>query len=192
MNIQIYGKKIDITQGLNNYTLVTFQRLEGYILKKYGEKINNTTDLEITLEVNKDQQIANAILMIDGQFFITKQKSPDMYSSIKSCAKNLEQQLIKHDKSNISKAQKRKNDGKKQESLKSIEDEIDLAAYLKISEIKHLKLSPCTAEEVAEKMKKNGEIFTLYLDKDTNEVNLMMKSLDGQNDYEIISTEKCL
>lgn len=192
MNIQIYGKKIDITQGLNNYTLVTFQRLEGYILKKYGEKINNTTDLEITLEVNKDQQIANTILMIDGQFFITKQKSPDMYSSIKSCAKNLEQQLIKYDKSNISKAQKRKNDGKKQESLKSIEDEIDLAAYLKISEIKHLKLSPCTAEEVAEKMKKNGEIFTLYLDKDTNEVNLMMKSLDGQNDYEIISTEKCL
>lgn len=190
MEIKIYGKNIEITEGLTTAINEDFKKLNKYIENKYGLDVANSTILDITLEVKKNRQKVESSLKVNGQLFRAEQAQADMYKTIKVCAKNLEQQLIKYDKSLISKAQKRKYAGMSEENLKLVEEEIDLVEKIKISRNKHLKLVPMSVEDAIEQMNATGHDFYLYLDNITNEVNLVYRRLDDEDDYGVITTEK--
>jgi putative sigma-54 modulation protein len=190
MEIKIYGKNIDITKGLESAVHEDFKKLEKYIRNKYGENVVDSTIANVTLEVKKNRQKAEISASINGQLFRAEEATDDMYISVKTCAKKLEQQLIKYDKSLISKHQKRKNHSVENETVSVIEEEIAIAEEIKISRTKHLKLIPMSVEDAIEQMNATGHDFYLFLNKVTEEVNLVYRRLDDEDDYGVITTEK--
>ena len=106
MDIKIYGKNIEVTDGIKSAIKENLRRIEKYIVNKYGEDIENSTTANVCLEVKKRRHKVEISLVLDGQLFRAEQDLDDMYVSIASCVKNLESQIKKHNKIQISKNKK--------------------------------------------------------------------------------------
>lgn len=87
-SINITGHHIEITPALRSYITKRFTRLH-----KRGEHI---TSLNVTLEVNKLQQIAKANLHVRGADFHASAEETDMYAAIDLLVDKLSRQIRTH------------------------------------------------------------------------------------------------
>ena len=87
-HINITGHHIEITPALRTYVSSKFDRLH-----KRGEHI---TSINVTLEVNKLQQIAKANLHVRGADFHATSQDEDMYAAIDALVDKLARQIRAH------------------------------------------------------------------------------------------------
>ena len=88
MQINLSGHHVEITDALRNYVSDKFSRLE-----KHFEHINN---VQVTLNVEKLRQKAEATLHVNGGDIHAEAVSEDLYASIDALTDKLDRQLIKH------------------------------------------------------------------------------------------------
>ncbi|MFI3245759.1 MAG: ribosome hibernation promoting factor [Ferrimonas sp.] len=88
MQINLSGHHVDITDSLRAYVNDKFERLE-----RHFDHINN---VYVTLEVQKQHQIAEAKLNINGGELYATYEHDSMYAAIDGLIDKLDRQVIKH------------------------------------------------------------------------------------------------
>lgn len=186
MDIKIYGKNIEVTDGIKSAIKENLRRIEKYIVNKYGEDIENSTTANVCLEVKKRRHKVEISLVLDGQLFRAEQDLDDMYVSIASCVKNLESQIKKHNKIQISKKQKNRNIYDIENKVSKIEEENELLEEIKFSRIKDFKLEAMTPEDAVDQMNSIGHDFYVFRNSLTNTVDVVYKR--KEDTYGLIRT----
>ena len=88
MQITVSGHHIDITEALRSHVLEKFEKLQRHI--------DHITNIEVTLNVEKQVHKAEGQLHIAGADLFASSESDDMYAAIDSLAEKLDRQIIKH------------------------------------------------------------------------------------------------
>jgi putative sigma-54 modulation protein len=97
MQLNISGHHVELTESLKEYVSEKFQRLE-----RHFDQISNTN---VTLQVEKLRQIAEATVNISGGELHAKAENEDMYAAIDALVDKLDRQILKHKEKQVSRMQ---------------------------------------------------------------------------------------
>ena len=175
MKIKITGRNIELTQGLKNAVEDKLGKLEKYFTPD--------TDVYVTLSVEKERQKVEVTIPMKGNIVRSEQVSNDMYVSIDLVEEVIERQLKKYRTKLIAKHQNAAA-AFKQEFLEeqSVEDE-----EIQITRVKKFDMKPMYAEDACVQMELLGHDFYVFVNADTDEVNVVYKRKG--NTYGLIEPE---
>ena len=88
MQLNLSGHHLDITSSIRQHTSDK--------LTKIKHHFGNIMNVNMTLEVQKDLQKAEATIHVSGADLFAKAQSSDMYVSIDQLINKLDSQIIKH------------------------------------------------------------------------------------------------
>lgn len=180
MQVQVRGKHIDVTPGLRSHVEERVQKLE-----KYLDRIQS---VEVTLVCQKSWQQAEINLHSDLVELRAQERSLDMYESIDLVAKKMEKQVRRfHEKlkdrshdprikdlmatraaADLLEQQRREDGGEEAQ-----EDEP------RIVRTKQINLKPISPEEAADQMELVDHDFFMFLNADTDQINVLYMRNDG-------------
>ena len=174
MRYIISGKNIDITPGLKEAAENKIGKLERYF--------SPDTEVQVTMSVEKGRQKIEVTIPVKGSIIRAEQDSNDMYVSIDLVEEIIERQIKKY---------KTKLIDKKQSALSFseafLQEEPEHAETIKIVKTKRFAMKPMDPEEACIQMELLGHNFFMFLNADTNEVNVVYKR--KSNSYGLIEPE---
>lgn len=174
MRYKITGRNINVTQGLKSAVEEKIGKLERYF--------NQDTEAIVTLSVEKDRQKIEVTIPVKGQIIRAEQESNDMYVSIDLVEEIIERQLKKY---------KNKIVDKKQAAISFSElfmqEEYESDDEIRIEKVKRFAMKPMDAEEACVQMELLGHSFYVFLNSDTEQVNVVYKRKG--NTYGLIEPE---
>ena len=174
MRITITGRNIDVTPGLREAVIEKIGKLERYF--------NQDTEAIITLSVTKDRQKIEVTIPVKGHIIRAEEQSTDMYVSIDLVEEIIERQLKKY---------KTKLIDKKQSHIDFsefyVQEETEADDEIKIEKVKKFAMKPMDPEEACVQMELLGHSFYVFLNAETEEVNVVYKR-KGQT-YGLIEPE---
>ena len=88
MQLNITGQHLELTEALQEYVSTKFERLERHV--------DNITNVQVVLKLEKERQIAEATLHVAGADLHATAEADDMYASIDMLTDKIDRQLIKH------------------------------------------------------------------------------------------------
>ena len=174
MKFIISGKNITVTEGLKTAVQDKLSKLERYFTPD--------TEVVVTLSVEKERQKIEVTIPVKGNIIRSEQVSNDMYVSIDLVEEVIERQLRKYKNKIVDKQQAAANFQKAYLDKDYDEDE-----EVKIIRAKKFGIKPMNAEEACVQMELLGHEFYVFLNSDTNEVNVVYKRRDGA--YGLIEPE---
>lgn len=174
MKFIIIGKNIDVTEGLKSAVEDKIGKLEKYFAPD--------TEVHVTMSVEKERQKIEVTIPVKGSVIRSEQVSNDMYVSIDLVEEIIERQLKKYKNKLIEKQQNR--DYFKQEFIEKdyVEDE-----EIKIERSKKFDIKPMYAEDACIQMELTGHGFFVFVNAETNQVNVVYKRKG--NTYGLIEPE---
>ena len=174
MRYTITGRNIDVTPGLREAVIEKIGKLERYF--------NQDTEAIITLSVTKDRQKIEVTIPVKGHIIRAEEQSTDMYVSIDLVEEIIERQLKKY---------KTKLIDKKQSHIDFsefyVQEETEADDEIKIEKVKKFAMKPMDPEEACVQMELLGHSFYVFLNAETEEVNVVYKR-EGQT-YGLIEPE---
>jgi putative sigma-54 modulation protein len=93
MQLNISGHHVELTPSLKDYITEKFDKLE-----RHFDHISNC---QVTMEVEKVRQIAEATLHVVGGEIHAKAENDDMYAAIDALVDKLDRQILKHKEKNV-------------------------------------------------------------------------------------------
>ncbi|MGO1461318.1 MAG: ribosome hibernation promoting factor [Marinobacter sp.] len=97
MQLNISGHHVELTPALKGYVSEKFERLQ-----RHFDHISNC---QVTLEVDKVRQIADATLHVVGGEIHAKAENEDMYAAIDGLVDKLDRQILKHKEKSVDRMQ---------------------------------------------------------------------------------------
>ena len=174
MRYTISGKNINITPGLKDAVERKLGKLERYF--------SPDTEVQVTLSVEKGRQKIEVTIPVKGSIIRAEQDSNDMYVSVDLVEEIIERQIKKY---------KTKIVDKKQSALAFseafLQEEAEQEETVNIVKTKRFAMKPMDAEEACVQMELLGHNFFMFLNADTNEVNVVYKRKG--NSYGLIEPE---
>lgn len=174
MRYKITGRNINVTPGLKAAVEEKIGKLERYF--------NQDTEAIITLSVEKARQKIEVTIPVKGTIIRAEQESDDMYVSIDLVEEIIERQLKKY---------KNKIVDKKQNAIAFSElfmqEEYENDDEIRIEKVKKFAMKPMDPEEACVQMELLGHAFFVFLNADTDEVNVVYKRRG--NTYGLIEPE---
>ena len=174
MRYTISGKNINITPGLKDAVESKLGKLERYF--------SPDTEVQVTLSVEKGRQKIEVTIPVKGSIIRAEQDSSDMYVSVDLVEEIIERQIKKY---------KTKIVDKKQSALAFseafLQEEAEQDEPVNIVKTKRFAMKPMDAEEACVQMELLGHNFFMFLNADTNEVNVVYKRKG--NSYGLIEPE---
>lgn len=162
MRYTITGRNIDVTPGLREAVIEKIGKLERYF--------NQDTEAIITLSVTKDRQKIEVTIPVKGHIIRAEEQSTDMYVSIDLVEEIIERQLKKY---------KTKLIDKKQSHIDFsefyVQEETEADDEIKIEKVKKFAMKPMDPEEACVQMELLGHSFYVFLNAETEEVNVVYK-----------------
>ena len=176
MKMIISGKNIDVTPGLRSAVEAKLGKLERYFTAD--------TEIYVTLSVEKDRQKIEVTIPMKGNIIRSEQTSSDMYVSIDLVEEIIERQIRRYKKKLIDKKQ-----AAIAFSQAFIEDEEDTAYEddIQIVKTKKFAMKPVNPEEACLQMEMLGHNFFVFLNSETEQVNVVYKRKNGT--YGLIEPE---
>lgn len=174
MRYKITGRNIDITPGLRQAVEDKIGKLERYF--------HQDTEAIVTLSVEKDRQKIEVTIPVKGHIIRAEEQSSDMYVSIDLVEEIIERQLKKYKTKLIDKKQSALAFS---EAFLAEEDTDD--EEVKIVKVKKFAMKPMDPEEACIQMELLGHSFYVFLNADTEEVNVVYKRKG--NTYGLIEPE---
>ena len=175
MNINFVGKNIEITEALKSVTMDKFSKLD-----KYFEKDVNGT---ATFSKEGNREIIEVTIEVPGSIIRVEEQSEDMYASIDLAIDVLERQVRKY-KDKLQ-DQKRGRESIRFDNIQSLKEEDK--DENKIVRRKAFGMKPMMEEEAILQMELLRHNFFVFLDADSNQVNVLYKRKDGN--YGMIETQ---
>ena len=174
MRYTISGKNINITPGLKDAVESKLGKLERYF--------SPDTEVQVTLSVENGRQKIEVTIPVKGSIIRAEQDSSDMYVSVDLVEEIIERQIKKY---------KTKIVDKKQSALAFseafLQEEAEQEETVNIVKTKRFAMKPMDAEEACVQMELLGHNFFMFLNADTNEVNVVYKRKG--NSYGLIEPE---
>lgn len=168
MKITVSGKNVAVTSALRNMTESKLSKLDKYFAKEVEAKV--------TLSVEKNRQIIEVTIAINGAFLRAEEVTDDMYTSIDKVMDKLVRQLRKH-------KTKLENRTNKYETIRfeniSRVDANENENESKIVRTKRFAMKPMSPEEAVLQMELIGHSFFVFANADSDEVNVVYKRKDG-------------
>ena len=175
MRYIIYGKNLEVTEGLKQAVHDKFSKLEKFFTPE--------TEVQVTLSVQKDNQIVEATIPMKGTILRVEPNSTDMYVSIDLVEEVIERQLRKYKTKIIG---KHKDGGNLRKEFIEKENEGE-EEEVKIIRTKRFGMKPMYPEDACVQMELLGHSFFVFRNADTDEVNVVYKRKG--NTYGLIEPE---
>ena len=169
MNIKITGKDLKATEAIKDYIEKKMSRLD-----KYYE--DDELTVQAMIKIERELQIAEISFSNKGESFRAVAENKDLYASIDEDIDILERQVrkAKTKKEKMNKENSLKMQATVLEEKNEIEDEVIKTTYYEIK--------PMSVEDAKLKLQeKQGANFFVYIDVDTNKVNVIYRLKDGKN-----------
>ncbi len=174
MRYTISGKNIDITPGLRDAVEGKLGKLERYF--------SPDTEVQVTMSVEKGRQKVEVTIPIKGTVIRAEQDSSDMYVSLDLVEEIIERQIKKY---------KTKIIDKKQSAMAFsdafVQEESEHEETINIVKTKRFAMKPMDPEEACVQMELLGHAFYVFLNAETEEVNVVYKRKG--NSYGLIEPE---
>lgn len=162
MRYTITGRNIEVTPGLRSAIEEKIGKLERYF--------NPDTEVIVTLSVQKDKQKIEVTIPVKGNIIRAEEASSDMYVSIDLVEEIIERQIKKYRRKLIDKKQAAQSF-----SELFINEEYEDDNEVKIVKTKRFGMKPMDPEEACVQMELLGHNFYVFLNADTEEVNVVYK-----------------
>lgn len=177
MKIKIFGKNIEVTEGIRSAVEEKIGKLDKYFAEE--------TRVDVTLSVNKNEQKVEVTIPVKGRIIRAEEISDDMYVSIDMVEETIERQLVKYKNKIIDKKKSIKEAFIETYIEADYEDEDE--DQIKIKKTKRFGIKPMDPEEACVEMELLGHNFFVFLNAETEEVNVVYKRKG--NTYGLIEPE---
>ncbi len=175
MRISITGKNLEISDYLSDLVNKKVGKLERYFPQD--------AEVFVTLAVEKNRHIVEVTIPYDGGIIRGEEITGDMYASIDNVLDKLEKQIIRH----RTKLEKCLRSGALREMESDLgEDEAEEEGP-SIVRVKRFAIKPMSEEEAMLQIEMIGHSFYVFLNADTNQMNVLYKRKDGN--YGLIEPE---
>jgi putative sigma-54 modulation protein len=166
MKTKVSGKNIEITEALRNAVQTK--------MEKVGKYFQTDTEAQATLSVEKNRQIVEVTIPINGSLLRAEEETYDMYESIDRVVDKLNKQIQKY-KTRLQRRYKG-HDTIRFEYIPNIKEDEE---EIKIVRTKRFPVKPMAAEEAVLQMELIGHSFFVFTNANTSEVNVVYKRKDG-------------
>lgn len=173
MRFLMYGKNIEVTEGLKTAVEEKIGKLERYFTPE--------TEVHVTFSVEKDNQKIELTIPMRGTILRAEQTSDDMYASIDMVEEIMERQLRKYKNKLVDQKQSAGSFTKAFAEEEAEDEEI------KIVRTKRFAVKPMDVEEACIQMELLGHSFFVFRNAETDEVNVVYKRKG--NTYGLIEPE---
>ena len=175
--------KINITG--KNFT--TYKRVEDTIDKKFeklGKYFSDDITINVVLSQERGKDKIEVTINAKGTVFRAEEVAVDVYEGIDKAVDKLSRQMAKYK----GKLQKRYNDNKslRFENIPEVEEDEEIEE-VKIVKTKKFVLQPMEVEEAIIRMEMLGHDFFVFLDMETDSVNIVYSRKDGN--YGLLETK---
>ena len=177
MKIKIFGKNIEVTEGIRSAVEEKIGKLDKYFAEE--------TRVDVTLSVNKNEQKVEVTIPVKGRIIRAEEISDDMYVSIDMVEETIERQLVKYKNKIIDKKKSIKEAFTETYIEADYEDEDE--DQIKIKKTTRFGIKPMDPEEACVEMELLGHNFFVFLNAETEEVNVVYKRKG--NTYGLIEPE---
>ena len=162
MRFIITGRNIDVTEGLKSAVEEKLGKLDRFFAVE--------TEVNVTLSVEKERQKIEVTIPVKGNIIRSEQVSSDMYVSIDLVEEVIERQLKRYKNKIVDKQQ-----NASEFAPEYIEKEYGDEEEIKIIRSKRFGIKPMVPEEACVQMELLGHNFFVFLNAETNEVNVVYK-----------------
>lgn len=175
MKVIITSKNFSSSTNLNDTIKAKFEKLSKYFSKDIVANV--------TLSVEKERQKIEATINANGTLFRAEDTSMDAYASVDRVVDKLASQM-----SRFKTKLKRKHKEQKEIIFAELPDvEEDETEDVKVVRKKKFELLPMSVDEAVLQMELLGHTFFVFLNIDTDSVNVVYKRKD--NDYGLLETQ---
>ena len=174
MRFTITGRNIEVTQGLREAVEDKLGKLDRFFAP--------ATEAVVRLSVQKDIQKIEVTIPVKGHIIRAEESSSDMYVSIDLVEEILERQLKKYKNKLIDKKQSAPSF-----SEAFLQEDASAEEEIQIVKSKKFAVKPMDPEEACVQMELLGHNFYVFLNADTEEVNVGYKRKGGT--YGLIEPE---
>ncbi|HOA20107.1 MAG: ribosome-associated translation inhibitor RaiA [Tissierellia bacterium] len=175
MKISIYSKNLQLTDALREASIKKLRRLDKFFQQDIEAKV--------VLSIEKKIHKVEVTIPFNGRIVRVEEYSDDMYNALDEAVESLEQQIRKH---------KTKLQNKRYSSQSIKFENIEPLDYeeeeeFKVVKTKRFAIKPMNIEEAILQMDLLKHNFFVFLNADTEEVNVVYKRKDGN--YGLIEPE---
>jgi len=175
MRIIVKGKNLEITPDLRNYA----EKKVGKLSRFFEGRPEILA--EVMMRIEKEQDIVEITVQVDGILLRGEEKNEDLYASIDGAVEKIERQVRKHK----TRLQNRFRNGPKLSELQSMEVHPDREKDTpRVVRTKRFAIKPMGVEEAIMQMDLLGHDFFVFTNAATNEINVVYRRKDG--DYGLI------
>ncbi|MDO4564520.1 MAG: ribosome-associated translation inhibitor RaiA [Clostridia bacterium] len=165
MRITISGKNLEVSEYMREVAVKKLSKLERYFPQD--------TEVHVTLSVERNRHIVEVTIPHEGRIIRGEEISGDMYASMDNVLDKLEKQIVKH-RTSLKKGLR--TDAFTQEP-EYFEDEDDKTPQ--IVRVKRFDIKPMSEEEAMLQLELLGHSFYVFLNSDTNAMNVLYVRKDG-------------
>jgi putative sigma-54 modulation protein len=173
MRLQVKGRHIDVTDSLFSYAERKLAKLARHLSDE------SWVELELIVEHNpriSENQVAEATIWTKGPVLRARESSTDMYAAIDLVADKLERQVVRYrERRNRRAASHVAAHAAPPEPVATLPEE-DEAVIVKT---KQFNMKPMAEEEAALQLELIGHDFFVFVNADSDEVNVIYKRRDG-------------
>ena len=169
MKIKIVGKNIEVTEGIKGAVEEKLGKLDKYFAEE--------TKADVTLSVNRNDQKVEVTIPVKGGIIRAEEVSEDMYASIDMVEETIERQLVKYKNKLVDKKKSYRDNFTNDYIEADYEDEDE--DVVKIVRTKSFGIKPMDAEEACIQMELLGHNLFVFLNAETDEVNVVYKRKGG-------------
>ena len=169
MRFIITGRNMVVTEGLREAVEEKLGKLDKYFAEE--------TKADVTLSVNRNDQKVEVTIPVKGGIIRAEEVSEDMYASIDMVEETIERQLVKYKNKLVDKKKSYRDNFTNDYIEADYEDEDE--DVVKIVRTKSFGIKPMDAEEACIQMELLGHNFFVFLNAETDEVNVVYKRKGG-------------
>ncbi len=168
MKFTIYGKNMHVSEGLKEALKKKFEKFDRY----FGQE----TEVYATFSKEKNYQMLEITIPMGRTILRAEEKTEDMLGSIEAVVDKLEGQLRKHK----TKLQKRYAEDALKYNLDELEDLDEPESEMpKVVRTKKFAVKPMSVDEATMQMELLGHDFFVFLNAETEDVNVVYMRRDG-------------
>lgn len=177
MKFIIVGKNIDVTPGLRSAVEDKIGKLQRYF--------SSDTEVHVTLSTQKDRQKIEVTIPVKGNIIRSEQVSNDMYVSIDLVEEIIERQLKKYKR----KLTDSRYDGAEFFNQDYLDNDYADEDEIKIIRSKKFDMKPMYPEDACIQMELLGHDFYVFINAETEKINVVYKRKGASNTYGLIEPE---
>lgn len=166
MRVKVSGRNLEVTDALKDSIIAKLER--------FGKYFKNDVEAKATLSVEKNRQIIEITVPINGTILRAEEATIDMYTSIDKAIDKLYKQMEKH-KTRLEK----RYFGHDTIRFEYIPDTAKNEEEQKIVKTKRFAIKPMDPQEAVLQMDLLGHSFFVFTNGETDEVNVVYKRKDG-------------